>query len=81
MSKNLFNLKVIKSFVSVFRVSGFLCYLYISYEHSMYISRIHIWLCNSMTLNHLVKVPLIGQIKIYEHFLNLKAFNCVQTNY
>ena len=41
-----FNSKVIKSFVpelrsrKVFRVSGFLCYLYMSYEHSMYISHI-----------------------------------------
>ena len=45
------NLKVIKSFVpeqevvSVFRVSGFLCSMYICYEHSMYISHIHVWLC------------------------------------
>ena len=49
--KKLFNSKVIKSFVpelrsrKVFRVLGFLCYLYMSYEHSMYISRIHVWLC------------------------------------
>ena len=49
--KKPFNSKVIKSFVpelrsrEVFRVSGFLCYLYMSYEHSMYISNIHIWLC------------------------------------
>ena len=48
-----FNSKVIKSFVpelrsrKVFRVSGFLCYLYMSYEHSMYISHIHVWLCNT----------------------------------
>ena len=40
-----FNSKVIKSFIpelrsrKVFRVSGFLCYLYMSYEHPMYISR------------------------------------------
>ena len=46
-----FNWKVIKSFVpelrsrKVFRVSGFLCYVYVRYEHSMYISRIHVWLC------------------------------------
>ena len=39
-----FNSKVIKSFVPelrsrrCFRVSGFLCYLYMSYEHSMYVS-------------------------------------------
>ena len=48
-----FNSKVIKSFLpelrsrKVFRVSEFLCYLYMSYEHSMYISRIHVWLCNN----------------------------------
>ena len=47
------NSKVIKSFVTELRsrkcffcVSGFLCYLYMSYEHSMYISHIHVWLCN-----------------------------------
>ena len=45
------NLKVIKSFVpglrslKCFCVSGFLCYLYMSYEHSMYISHIHVWVC------------------------------------
>ena len=52
-----FNLKVIKSFVpelrsrKVFRASRLLCNLYMSYEHSMYIShiRIHIWLCNICT--------------------------------
>ena len=43
------NSKVIKSFVPelrsrVFRVSGFLCSMYICYEHSMYVSHIHIWL-------------------------------------
>ena len=45
-----FNSKVIKSFVpelwSRKCVSGFLCYLCMSYEHSMSISHIHIWLCN-----------------------------------
>ena len=54
-----FNSKVIKSFVPELRsrkcfffffffcfVSGFLCYLCMSYEHSMYISHIHVWLCN-----------------------------------
>ena len=52
-----FNSKVIKSFVPELRsrkcfcfcvcvcVSGFLCYPYMSYEHSMYISHIHVWLC------------------------------------
>ena len=50
--ENHFNSKVIKSFVpelrsrKVFRVSGFLCYLYMSYEHSMYISHIQVWLCS-----------------------------------
>ena len=37
-----FNSTVIKTFVSVFRVSGFLCSMYICYEHSMYISHIRI---------------------------------------
>ena len=42
------NSKVIKSFVTELRsrkcfcVSGFLCYPYVSYEHSMYISHIRI---------------------------------------
>ena len=46
--KKPFNSKVIKSFVPELRsrkcfcVSGFLCYLYMSYEHSMYVSHIHI---------------------------------------
>ena len=57
-----FNSKVIKRFVpelrsrKVFRVSVFLCYLYMSYEHSMYISHIrimgmlhiHIWLSSNL---------------------------------
>ena len=47
-----FNSKVIKSFVPELRsrkcfcVSGFLihmCSMYICYEHSMYISHIHVW--------------------------------------
>ena len=51
-----FNSKVIKSFVPELRsrkcfffvcVSGFLCYLYMSYEHSMYISHIRVWLCDN----------------------------------
>ena len=48
-----FNSKVIKSFVPELRsrkcfcVSGFRCYLYMSYEHSMSISRTHVWLCNN----------------------------------
>ena len=53
-----FNSKVIKSFVPELRsrkcfcVSGFLCYLHMSYEHFMYISRMyilctfHVWLRN-----------------------------------
>ena len=46
-----FNSKVIKSFIpelrsrKCFRVSGFLCYLYMSYEHSICVSHIHVWLC------------------------------------
>ena len=48
--EKLFNSKVIKSFVRelrsrVFRVSRFLCSMYICYEHSVYISHIHVWLC------------------------------------
>ena len=49
-----FNSEVIKSFVpelrsrKVFCISEFLCYLYMSYEHFMYISRIHVWVCNIM---------------------------------
>ena len=44
-----FNSKVIKGFVPelrsrVFRVSRFLCSMYICYEHSMYVSHIHVWL-------------------------------------
>ena len=27
-----------------------------------------------------VKVPSMGQIEIFNHFLNLQPFNCVQTN-
>ena len=58
-----FNSKVIKSFVpelrsKVFRVSGFLCFLYMIYEHSMYVShiRIHEWLCYtpSSGLNNII---------------------------
>ena len=56
-----FNSKVIKSFVpelrsrKVFRVSGFLCYIYMCDMNimnvlrtgmNMYISHIHVWLCN-----------------------------------
>ena len=50
-----FNSKVIKSFVTELRsrkcfcVSGFLCYLCMSYEHSMYISHIHAWVCYKMS--------------------------------
>ena len=33
-----------KKSISVFRVSGFLCSMYIRYEHSMYVSHICIWL-------------------------------------
>ena len=51
------NSKVIKSFVPELRsrkcfcVSGFLCYLYMSYKHSMYISHIHVWVCYRKTNN------------------------------
>ena len=49
------NSKVIKSFVAELRsrkcfcISRFLCSTYICYEHSMYVSHIHIWLCYKMT--------------------------------
>ena len=49
-----FNSKVIKHFVPELRsrkcfcVSGFLCSMDICYEHSMYVSHIHVWLCNSI---------------------------------
>ena len=33
-----------KKSLRVFRVSGFLCSMYICYEHSMYVSHIRIWL-------------------------------------
>ena len=55
MLKNLLTQKVIKSFVPELRsrkcfcVSGFLCYLHMSYGHSMYISHIHVWLCITVT--------------------------------
>ena len=45
------NSKVIKNFVPELRsrkcfcVSGFLCFMYICYEHSMYVSHIHVWVC------------------------------------
>ena len=46
------NSKVIKRYCTwtkkslrVFRVSGFLCFMYICYEHSKYFSHIHVWLC------------------------------------
>ena len=48
-----FNSKVIKfrtwtkKSLVFFCDSGFLCYVYMSYEHSMYISHIHVWLCNT----------------------------------
>ena len=58
-----FNSKVIKSFVPELRspksfcVWGFLYSIYMSYEHSMYISRIRVWLFDKYT-NSLVKVPV-----------------------
>ena len=52
-----FNSKVIKkSFVperrsrKCFRISGFLCSMYICYEHSMYVSHIHVWVCYTSPL-------------------------------
>ena len=59
-----FNSKVIKSFVpelrsrKCFLCSGFLCSMYICYEHSMYISYIHVWLCyTNIMLYDYFKVP------------------------
>ena len=58
------NSKVIKSFVpelrsrKCFRVSGFLCSMYICYEHSMYVSRIQVWVCYNFTEKHLSTRPL-----------------------
>ena len=49
-----FNSKVIKGFVPELRsrecfcVSGFLCSMYICYEHSMYVSHIHVWVCYNL---------------------------------
>ena len=34
-----------KKSLSAFRVLGFLCSMYMCYEHFMYISHIHVWLC------------------------------------
>ena len=39
-----------KKSLRVFRVSGFLCSMYICYEHSMYVSHICIWLCYIISL-------------------------------
>ena len=45
---------------SVFCVSGFLCSMYICYEHSMYVSHIHIWLWYPITFYlHLLKKVFI----------------------
>ena len=34
-----------KKSLRVFRVSGFLCSMYICYENFMYVSHIHVWVC------------------------------------
>ena len=73
-----FNWKVIKSFVPelrsrqvFFRVSGFLCYLYTSYEHSMYISHIRIyayvtiWVLNTYGYWYIINLGLTIYIYIY----------------
>ena len=50
-----FNSKVIKSFVpelrsrKCFSCFGFLCSMYICYEHSVYVSHIHVWVCYTCT--------------------------------
>ena len=59
------NSKVIKSFVPelrsrVFRVSRFLCFMYIFYEHSMYISHIRIWLWYNGPGTYLSFRPLLN---------------------
>ena len=58
-----FNSKVIKSFVpeqrirKCFCVSGFLCSIYICYEHSTYVSHIRVWVCyRSSALNKRRKI-------------------------
>ena len=63
------NSKVIKSFVPelrsrVFRVSGFLCFMYICYEHSMYVSHIRIWLWYSFSLFNYV----INKLRVYKSY-------------
>ena len=64
------NSKVIKSFVPelrsrVFRVSGFLCSMYICYEHSMYISHISVsWVWYKVKSFH-----------FFSNFVNLANFS------
>ena len=43
------DVKAVRSF-KCFCVSGFLCYPYMSDEHSMYILHIHVVLCNSLII-------------------------------
>ena len=64
------NSKVIKSFLpelrsrKCFRVSGFLCYLYMSYEHFMYVSHIHIhvWLCNIYIYIYILDTLFVSEL-------------------
>ena len=61
-----FNSKVIKSFVPELRsckcfcVLGFLCSMYICYEHSMYTSHIRIWLCYRYITQKMSKIALLS---------------------
>ena len=87
-----FNSKVIKSFVPELRsrkcfcVSGFLCYLYMSYEHSKYVSHIHVWQCNSYSFSRYLETAgctvwhwqQSPNKKISECFnVNLRADSCL----
>ena len=47
---------------NLFRVSGLLCYLYVRYEHFMYISHIHVWLCYK---NNPIKICVVKNQETY----------------
>ena len=59
---------------SVFCVSGFLCYLYMSYEHSMSISHIHVWV-----LTHIWNTGLKSSCQ-HNYFLNISLFHNIFLN-
>ena len=76
-----FNSKVIKRFrtwtkksLRVCRVSGFLCSMYICYEHSMYVSHIHEWVCyrfiwyaEKFSSQYFVDAKLFRMLMLYTH--------------